>query len=247
MNDSSSSDSPQPPITKNPSSRRNFLQAGMAGVAGGVAATMASRSGMRFVDPESVMAQSTLTPDAALDALMDGNRRFVSGNTTAHEHDIEILKRHLVDKQQPFAAVLSCADSRVPVELIFDQTIGQFFVTRVAGNMASPEIIASLEFGVAVLGLKVIMVLGHSDCGAVKAAIANKTVPGVIGALYPYLRAAIDTSGPDVKGVTESNAKIQAHILSESSTVIAAALKEKTLKVVAGYYDIGTGSVSVLG
>lgn len=207
---------------------------------------MASRSGMRFVDPESVMAQSKLTPDAALDALMDGNRRFVSGQMTAHEHDLEILKRHLVDKQEPFAAVLSCADSRVPVEIVFDQTVGQFFVTRVAGNMASPEIIASLEFGVAVLGIKVILVLGHSDCGAVKAAIVNKTVPGVIGALYPYLRAAVDRSGPDVKAVAESNAKIQAHLLSESSTVIAAALREKQLKVVAGYYDIGTGSVTML-
>jgi carbonic anhydrase len=97
----------------------------------------------------------------------------------------QTLRAKTVDKQEPNAAVLSCADSRVPVELIFDQSIGQVFVTRVAGNIATTATIASLEYGVAVLGTKAIIVLGHADCGAVKAAIEAKAEPGQISALYP--------------------------------------------------------------
>lgn len=239
------SDFPQdePSLSEPQPSRRTFLRAGIAGVAGSMAAAGA---GSRFLDPEPVRAQSQLSPEDALKTLMDGNRRFVSGSSTAHEHDLEILRRHVVAKQEPFAAVLSCADSRVPVETVFDQTIGQFFVTRVAGNMITPEIIASLEYGAAVLGTKVIMVLGHSDCGAVKAAIANMTVPGQISSLYPYLQPAVDQAGPDVKAVTKANAKIQAHLLSQASTVVSGKIKENQLKVVAGYYDIGSGVVTVL-
>ena len=93
--------------------------------------------------------------------------------------------------------MLSCADSRVPVEMVFDQTIGHIFVARVAGNMATPEIIASLEFGAVVLGTKVIMVLGHASCGAVKAAIQGKPVPGQISALFPPLQpAVVRVAGP---------------------------------------------------
>ena len=90
------------------------------------------------------------------------------------------------------------------------------------------------------------MVLGHSDCGAVKAAIANKSVPGQISALYPHLRPAVDQSGTDTKTVTETNAKIQAHLLSQASTVVAGKIKEGQLKVVAGYYDVGSGAVTLL-
>ncbi len=207
---------------------------------------MAANSGLRLLDPQSVLAQSSFTPETALKELMDGNRRFVSGKSTAHEHDVEILRKHLENKQEPFAAVLSCSDSRVPVEIVFDQTIGHIFGARVAGNMITPEIIASLEYGVAVLGIQAIMVLGHSDCGAVKAAIAGKSVPGQISALYPHLRPAVDRSGPDVKTTTEANAKIQAKLLSQSSTVIAEKVKEGKLKVVGAYYDVGSGVVTVL-
>lgn len=214
----------------------------MAGVAGSVAAGAA----LGFIDPMPMLAQTFLTPESALKELIDGNRRFVSGHTTAHQHDLETLKRDLIAKQEPFAAVLACADSRVPVEILFDQTIGHLFVTRVAGNMVTSEIIASLEYGVAVLGTKVIMVLGHRDCGAVKAAIANKAVPGQISSLYPHLRPAVDQSGTDVLAVTKTNAKIQAGLLSEASTVVASAIKENKLKVVAAYYDIGSGVVTVL-
>jgi carbonic anhydrase len=225
--------------------RRNFLRA-MAGVAGIAGAGAVAHSGLHLLEPEIVHAQAPSSPDAALHQLMDGNRRFVSGKSTAHEHDVEILRKHLENKQEPFVAVLSCSDSRVPVEIVFDQTIGHIFGARVAGNMITPELIASLEYGVAVLGVQAIMVLGHSDCGAVKAAIGGKSVPGQISALYPHLRPAVDQAGPDVKATTEANAKLQAKLLSQSSTVIAEKIKEGKLKVVGGYYDVGSGVVTVL-
>ena len=225
-----------------PNSRRRFLQTGMTGVAAAVVAG----SGLTMIDSQPAMAENPENPDAALKTLMDGNGRFVSGRLTACKQDLKALRRELANKQEPFAAVLTCADSRAPVALLFDQSIGQIFVTRVAGNMITPEIIASLEYGVAVLGTKVILVLGHSDCGAIKAAIAHSTVPGQISSLYPHLQPAVDKAGPDVKATTKTNAQIQAKLLSESSTVVSAAIKDNKLKMVAGYYDIGSGAVTVL-
>src|ERR1700692_1478051 len=151
-------------------SRRKFLGTALAGTA----ATLAGAASMNFLSTQPAFAQSNLTPEAALKALLDGNERFASGRLTSFGEDLKILRDHTVDKQEPFAAVLSCADSRVPVEIIFDQTIGHIFVTRVAGNVVTPEIIGSLEYGAAVLGTKVILVLGHAGCGAVKAAIQGK-------------------------------------------------------------------------
>jgi carbonic anhydrase len=186
------------------------------------------------------------TADDALARLMAGNGRFVSKTMTSFNDDLAILKQNTVDKQEPFAAVLSCADSRVPVELVFDQTIGHIFVTRVAGNVASAEIIASLEYGVAVLGTKVIMVMGHAGCGAVKAAIGGKAVPGQISTLYRFIRPAIDQAGSDLNAAIRANAVIQARLLRESSPVIAEAIQQSTLRVVASHYDLGTGTVTVL-
>ena len=191
-------------------------------------------------------AQTSLTPEAALQQLIDGNRRFAEGRLTSFSEDLDILKAKTVDKQEPFAAVLSCADSRVPVELIFDQSIGHVFVTRVAGNIATTPIIASLEYGVAVLGTKAIMVLGHANCGAVKASIEAKAVPGQISALYAYIRPAVDQAGPDLEAAIKANAKIQAGLLRQSSPVLAGHIKENQLKIVAGYYDLSSGTVTLL-
>jgi carbonic anhydrase len=224
------------------SSRRRFLGTAV----GGTLAGMVAAAAMEFASPSSALAQSTLTPDAALQQLMDGNRRFVSGRLTAHGQDLAILRNKTSEKQEPFAAVLSCADSRVPVELVFDQSIGQIFVTRVAGNVVTPEIIASLEYGVAVLGTKVILVMGHSNCGAVKATIQAKEVPGQISALYPHIQPAVDQAGSDLEAATKANAKIQAALLRKASTVIASYIKDGKLKVVAGYYDVGSGAATLL-
>src|SRR5277367_3157788 len=191
-------------------------------------------------------AQAQLTPDAALKQLMDGNERYVSAKMTSFEHDLQILREHNAEKQEPFAAVLSCADSRVPVEVAFDQTIGHIFVTRVAGNVATSEIIASLEYGVTVLGTKVILVMGHAGCGAVKATIQGAEVPGQISALYPHIQPAVDQAGNNLEAATKANAKIQAALLRKASTVISGLVKQNKLKVTAAYYDVGTGAVSLL-
>jgi len=222
-------------------SRRRLLQMGLTAAGASVLA-----GGLDLALPLPVRAQSIATPDAALAELMAGNKRFTSGRLTSHEHDLAILKQHTEEKQEPFAAVLSCADSRVPVELVFDQSIGHIFVARVAGNIITPEIIGSLEYGAAVLGTKVILVLGHSNCGAVKATIQGKDVPGQISSLFPHIQPAVDQAGSNPEAATKANAKIQATLLRESSTVISGMVKSGGVKVVAGYYDLGTGSVTLV-
>lgn len=164
--------------------------------------------------------------------LVAGNKRFVSGKLTSFQQNLAILRNHTSEKPQPFAAVLACADSRVPVELIFDQTIGQLFVTRDAGNVTTAEIIASLEYGAAVLGVKVILVMGHGSCGAVEAALAGKEVPGQISALFPHIQPAIDLAGPDLESTTQANARLQASLLRQGSTTISALVKDSKLLVI---------------
>lgn len=221
--------------------RRKFLRSAVSGAAVGIAA----QAGIELTFPPMLRAQTNLTPDAALHELMAGNQRFAANQLTSVEHDLAILKEHTVDKQEPFAGVLGCADSRVPVELIFDQTIGHIFVTRVAGNMVTPEIFASLEYGVAVLGIKVLLVLGHSACGAVKAAMKADPVPGQISTLYQHLRPAVEQSGGNMDKAIETNAKLQAELLRTSSPVIRDALKAGKLKVESGVYDLATGKVTL--
>lgn len=177
---------------------------------------------------------------------MEGNKRFTQQQMTSFNVDLKVLKEKTAGGQTPFAALLSCADSRVPVELIFDQSIGRLFVTRVAGNIATGDLIASLEYGVAVLGAKAIMVLGHSNCGAVKATIDARAVPGQISTLYRSIRPAIDQAGPNLEAATKINAKIQAGLLRTSSPVFAEMIGNGQLKIVAAYYDLGTGTVIVL-
>ena len=224
------------------SSRREFLQMG----AGGAVAGILTSAGAELLNPSPANAQSALSPDEALKQLLAGNARFVAGKMTAYEQDLKVLKEKTLDNQEPFAGVLACADSRVPVEFVFDQTIGHVFVARVAGNIVTPEIIGSLEYGAAVLGTKVILVMGHRSCGAIKAAIQGAAVPGQISSLFPHIQEAVDKAGPDVEATSKANAVIQASLLRESSTVIADLVKQGKVKVVAGYYDLATGAVTVL-
>ena len=221
--------------------RRQFLQNTLSGAVVGVAA----QAGIGLASPQKLQAQTTLSPDAALQELLAGNQRFASNQLTSIEHDLTILKEHTVDKHEPFAAVLACADSRVPVELVFDQTIGHIFVTRVAGNFVTPEIIASLEYAVTVLGIRALLVLGHTSCGAVKAAMKADAVPGQISALYQHLQPAVEQSGGHVDKAIEANGRFQADLLRTSSTVIREAAKAGKLKVDAGVYDLATGKVSL--
>lgn len=219
-------------------SRRDLLRASVV--------SAASLGAPAVLMPRSARAQTALTPDAAVTQLMDGNARFVASQLTSFDEDLAILKQNTVDKQEPFAAVLSCADSRVPVELVFDQSIGHIFVARVAGNVCTPEIVASLEYGVAALGTVAIVVLGHSGCGAVKATISARPVPGQISALYAPIRPAVERAGSDLDAAIKANAQIQADLLRTASPVIAGEVGAGKLKVVAGFYDLASGRVSLL-
>lgn len=231
---------PQP--SSNQPGRRRFLQL----ASGGALGAGLTSAGLIGSSPKAFAQANLSTPDGVLQELLDGNKRFATGKITSNDHDLEILKQHNAEKQEPFAAVLSCADSRVPVELVFDQTIGHIFVTRVAGNMVTPEIIASLEYGAAVLGTKVILVMGHAACGAVQATIQAKSVPGQISVLYQHLQPAVDQAGTDLEAAIKANAKIQAGLLSKTSTVIAELIKAGKVKVAAGYYDIASGNLTIL-
>ncbi len=222
--------------------RRNFVRA----QAGGIAGALLAGAGVETIIPPRLGAQTQLDPEGALAELLAGNKRYINRKMTSLDEDLAILRQNTAEKQEPFAAVLSCADSRVPVEIIFDQSIGEIFVTRVAGNVASPEIIASLEYGVVVLGTKAILVLGHGSCGAVKAAIQGKEVPGQISALFSHIQPAVDEAGSNLEAAIKANAKLQSALLRKASTVISSLVKENKLKVAAGYYDLSGGGVTLL-
>lgn len=205
---------------------------------------------MAAIRPDPLAAESALTPDEALLRLMEGNERFASDAMTESGRSLSILRQHTVEKQEPFACVLSCSDSRVPVELVFDQSIGQLFVARVAGNFLTPEIVGTLEYGAALLGTKLIMVLGHASCGAVTAAMAGEerrgALPGQIGSLIPHIKPAVERAGGDLATAVRENARLQAELLAKSSPLLAGLVNGGKLKIVAGYYELATGRVSLI-
>jgi carbonic anhydrase len=221
--------------------RREFLKLAAFGLAG---LTTTGARALGQAQREAI--QRPETPERALSLLVEGNQRFVAQNLISFKEDLDILKAHSEEHQEPFAAVLSCADSRVPVELVFDQSIGHLFVVRVAGNVATPDTIASLEYGAAVLGVKAILALGHTNCGAVKATIAGKAVPGQISTLYQYIHPAIAGSKGDLTTASRQNAKLQASVLSETSPVLEELVKARKLAIRAAMYDVGSGKVTMI-
>lgn len=212
-----------------------FLDAGIAIPTKGAVTERTSHSLDSKLTPDS-------TPDEVLSFLYAGNERFANGKPSARNRDIERV-RHVAKAQKPFAAILGCADSRVPIEILFDQGFGDLFVTRIAGNVASSENVGSLEFGTLVLGAKVLYVLGHTNCGAVAAAIQAKEVPGQISGLFQYIRPAAKEANWDLAKAVELNVRNQAIALAESSPVIAQLIREKRLIIAGGVYDLGTGKV----
>src|SRR3984893_3681553 len=222
--------------------RREFLKLAAFSLAG------LSTTGARALGQAQREAiQRPDTPEHALSLLVEGNQRFVAQNLISFKEDLDILKAHSEEHQEPFAAVLSCADSRVPVELVFDQSIGHLFVVRVAGNVATPDTIASLDYGAAVLGVKAILSLGHTNCGAVKATLAGKAVPGQISTLYQYIHPAIAGAKGDLTTASRQNARLQASVLRDTSPVLGDLVKQKKLAIRAALYDIGSGKVTMIG
>jgi carbonic anhydrase len=222
--------------------RREFLKLAALSVAG------LTTTGIRALgQAQRAVIQRPETPERALSLLVEGNQRYVAQKMISFQEDLDILKADTEEHQEPFAAVLSCADSRVPVELVFDQSIGHIFVVRVAGNVATPDTIASLEYGAAVLGVKAIVTLGHTNCGAVKATIAGKAVPGQISTLYQYIHPALAGAKGDLTTASRQNASLQASVLSETSPVLGDLVKQKKLAIRAALYDIGSGKVTMIG
>ncbi len=189
-----------------------------------------------------------MSPDEILEILMAGNKRFVENKRTNPNISIARLTE-VAAGQAPFASIVSCADSRVPVEIIFDRGLGDLFVVRGAGNIATPEEIGSIEFGTLVLGSKVLMVLGHENCGAVKAAMAGKPVPGQIGSIIAAIKPAVEGAkgkpGDPVENAVKANVFQQIKIIN-SSPIITQLVKENKLKVVGAYYDLDQEKVYII-
>lgn len=199
--------------------------------------------------------QGAKTPDQALQRLMDGNARLLGGKTV--NCDLLAQIEATATGQAPFAAIVGCIDSRVPPELVFDQRLGSVFAARIAGNFVNTDIIGSLEFATKVTGAKLVLVLGHSECGAIKGAIDNVQLGNLTATLnniWPAVEATDAGAGERtsknkafVQAVAETNARLAARMLTERSPIMAELVDAGSLKVVAAMHDIATGRVSLLG
>lgn len=226
-------------------SRRGLLKFSAGAIATGVVTAGVSSN---LIAPEPALAKDDNNPDKGLQLLLEGNDRFVKRKRKNPNQGYSRLQE-VAKGQKPFASILGCADSRVPSEIIFDQGLGDLFVCRVAGNIATPEEIGSLEFGSLVLGTTVIMVVGHERCGAIEAAIKGAQVPGQIGSLIDAIKPGVEKSqgqpGDKVANACKSNVLVQIDKL-KASPVLAELIKANKLKIVGGYYDLDTGRVSIV-
>ena len=187
------------------------------------------------------------TPQQAVEVLMQGNARFAARTPQVRDTaDIEILWTQVATGQEPFAMVLGCADSRLAPELVFDQFVGDIFVVREAGNIAdSPTNLGSLEFGHAVLKAKALVVLGHSGCGAVKAAFESASPGGNIQAIVDRIKPGI-AGATDVDDAIVRNVKAVMERVRTGSPLLAEAERSGELKIAGGIYDIRTAVVRML-
>ncbi len=193
---------------------------------------------------------SGVSPDQAVEKLLEGNRRFVEGKLIngpkPFERDEELRK-----KQRPFATILSCSDSRVPPETIFDQGRGDIFIVRVAGNTIDDLALGSLEYGVTQLGANLLMVLGHEKCGAVDATLAGKPLPGHIDDIAKLIAPAM-ASKPSCEEKDNLDCAVRGNVnwlmgkIPQSSPLLAPLVKSGKLKVVGAYYDLDSGKVELL-
>jgi carbonic anhydrase len=200
---------------------------------------------------QTKLSQAAMTPQEALAKLREGNARFAEGKPLVHDFPAQV--KATAAGQYPFAVVLSCIDSRQPVEIVFDQGIGDIFSARVAGNVIDDEILGSMEFACKVAGAKLIAVVGHSNCGAVKGAIDDVQLGNLTG-LLAKIKPAIDAVPPDVQPRTSKNHAFvddvsEAHVkqvmkeIRERSPVLREMLDQGQISLVGGMYDLSTGKV----
>ncbi len=231
-----------------PIARRGLLKlAGSAALSLAVSGSYAAEAPKAPPKPENV-----LSPDAALDRLMKGNERYVEG--IARRHDFKHEREALTKGQNPFAGVLSCADSRIAPEYAFDAGRGDLFVCRVAGNLLNDDVTASFEYSVAVLSTPLIMVLGHHACGAVDAAISSikngTTLPGhlpsLVTALTPAVKAVLDQPGDTLLNAIKQNVVLTVAAVKAATPILSEAVETKKLRVVGAVYNLANGRVDMV-
>ncbi|WP_375472372.1 carbonic anhydrase [uncultured Nostoc sp.] len=226
-------------------SRRSLFKFGAGAIGTGV---LTAGLGSNLLASEKKPVEEDITPDKALQELLDGNERFAKRKRRNPDQSYSRLVE-VAKGQKPFASILGCADSRVPSEIVFDQGLGDLFVCRIAGNIATTQQIGSLEFGSLVLGSKVIMVVGHERCGAVQAAIKGDPVPGQIGSLLEAIKPSVESSkdqpGDKLENACKANVLAQIKKL-KSSSVLSELIKAEKLKIVGGYYDLDTGEINIV-
>lgn len=197
----------------------------------------------------SLMAAEGNTVKDPVERLKEGNQRYVSSETICHS-DWTAKRASQIDTQNPFAVIVSCSDSRVPPELIFDQTLGDLFVVRIAGNVVDDLAIGSIEYAVSVLGAHLVVVLGHSNCGAVKAALAGASfdnhIEEVVEAIHPSITEVKRDSGDALEKAILANVRGVKEKLRTSKPVLSEKVEKGTLKIVGGYYHLDTGKVDFL-
>ena len=226
--------------------RRNLL---LGAAVTGVVWTSAAQAKGRKAPPKP---ENVVSPDASLKRLTEGNQRYVAGVT--RRHDFKYEREVLAGGQNPYAAILSCADSRIAPEYAFDSARGDLFVCRVAGNFATEETVASLEYAVAVLGAPLILVLGHDACGAVDATIKSlkddKPLPGhmpsLVTGLAPAVKAVAGQAGNALDNAIRQNVVDNVAKLKAATPILSAAVEEKKLKVVGGIYRLKDGKVDMV-
>lgn len=230
-------------------SRRNLIRIGGASAMAASLGSQLFNSQSAIADTNSQEAFSNLTADGALKKLMDGNQRYVQQKRSFPDQNQARISE-LTNSQHPFATILGCSDSRVPPELLFDQGLGDIFDIRVAGNIIDDAVLGSIEYAVAELGVPLILVLGHERCGAVKATLDAKPVPGHIGtlvaAIQPALEQVKNQSGDKLDNLVRANVKMSVDKLKASSPILAEAVKAGKLKIVGARYDLDTASVEII-
>jgi carbonic anhydrase len=195
--------------------------------------------------------QNVVSPDESLALLMKGNKRYVEGES--RRHDFKHEREALVGGQNPYAGILSCADSRIAPEYAFDSGRGDLFVCRVAGNFANDDTIASMEYAVAMLGTPLIMVLGHDACGAVDATIKSlkddTTLPGhlpsLVASLAPAVKAVSGSPGDPLASAIRQNVIDNVAKLKSATPILSAAVEQRKLKIVGGIYRLRDGRVEM--
>lgn len=203
---------------------------------------------------QTQVSQAAISPAKAIQILKEGNERFVNNKTI--KRDMKRQVEQTAEGQFPYAVVLSCIDSRVPTELVFDQGIGDIFNIRIAGNFVTNEILGSMEYACKVAGAKAIVVMGHTDCGAIKGAI-NKVTLGNLTDMLNYLKPAVEatedvyadrssTNAAFVNSVAELNVKLSAKDILVKSEVLRRMYENKEIELIGGLYEVKTGRVQFI-